>query len=211
MIYTPPEFGKTAFNCPICGAFAKQVWTEMTIHNKSEAYHAGVNDPKLSVCTHCSEFSIWRSKKLIFPNTGTSQLPNEDMPQDVKADYEEARTIMNLSPRGAAALLRLAIQKLCKHLGGAGENINSDIANLVKNGLPVKLQQALDSVRVIGNNAVHPGQIDLKDDVDIANKLFAFINIICDNQITQPKQISEFYEENIPGNQKEAILKRDGK
>jgi hypothetical protein len=118
---------------------------------------------------------------------------------------------MNLSPRGAAALLRLAIQKLCKHLGGTGENINSDIANLVKNGLPAKLQQALDSVRVIGNNAVHPGQIDLKDDVDTAHKLFAFINIICDNQITQPKQISEFYEEKIPDNLKDAIAKRDGK
>ena len=211
MTYTPPEYDKSAFNCPICGAFAKQVWTEMRIHNNAESYSAGIGDPKISVCNHCSGFSIWKNKKLIFPNTGTSALPNEDMPQDVKEDYEEARTILNLSPRGAAALLRLAIQKLCKHLGGTGENINTDIGYLVKNGLPARLQQALDSVRVIGNNAVHPGQIDLKDDVDTANKLFAFINIICDNQITQPKQINEFYTEKIPENLKGAIDKRDGR
>ena len=211
MTYTPPEFEKTAFNCPICGAFAKQVWTEMNLQNRAESYYAGVGDPKISVCNHCSGYSIWKDKKLVFPNTGTSQLPNEDMPQDVKDDFEEARTILNLSPRGAAALLRLAIQKLCRHLGGTGENINSDIAALVKSGLPAKLQQALDSVRVIGNNAVHPGQIDLKDDVGTANKLFVFINIICDNQITQPKQINEFYTEKIPDNLKDAIDKRDGR
>jgi hypothetical protein len=211
MNYTPPLFDKSAFNCAICGAYAKQIWTTMQIFNRAEPYHMPVEDPKISVCTHCWKHSIWQSKKLIFPNTGTSPLPNDDMPTDIKADYNEARAILNLSPRGAAALLRLAIQKLCKHLGGTGENINHDIAILVKNGLPTKLQQALDSVRVVGNNAVHPGHLDLKDDIETANKLFAFINIICDNQITQPKQINEFYEEKIPENLKNAIEKRDSK
>ena len=211
MTYTPPEYNKSAFNCPICGAFAKQVWTIMRLINSGESYNASVEDPKISVCDHCNGFSIWKNKKLIFPGTGTSPLPNEDMPLDVREDYDEARTILNLSPRGAVALLRLSIQKLCKHLGGTGENINSDIGKLVKNGLPAKLQQALDSVRVIGNNAVHPGQMDLKDDIDTANSLFVFINIICDNQISQLKQINEFYIEKVPDNLKNAINKRDGR
>lgn len=146
---------------------------------------------------------------MIYPNTGTAPLPNADMPLDVKGDYDEARNILNLSPRGSVALLRLAIQKLCIHLGEKGDNLNSDIGNLVKKGLPQKLQKALDSVRVVGNNAVHPGQLDLKDDIDTAQKLFVFINIICDNQITQPKMIDDFYEEKVPPTSKDAINKRD--
>lgn len=129
---------------------------------------------------------------MIYPYNTNLPLPNGDMPVDVKFDYEEARNIATISPRGTAKLLRLAIQKLCKHLGESGDNISSDIANQVKKGLPIKLQQALDSVRVIGNNAVHSGIIDLNDNFEITNKLFNFINIICDNQISQPRQIYLF-------------------
>ena len=63
------------------------------------------------------------------------------MPDDVRADYDEANSIANASPRGAAALLRLAIQKLCKHLGKPGKIINDDIAALVTDGLPPKVSR----------------------------------------------------------------------
>ena len=42
----------------------------------------------------------------------------KDRMKDVREDYDEASTIIDLSPRGAAALLRLAIQKLCARVGG---------------------------------------------------------------------------------------------
>lgn len=207
--YTAPQYRLTAFNCPLCGAFANHEWYVACKYNGG--HYGTCEDIGISNCKHCGRHTIWVAQKLIFPFTGTAPLPNPDMPEDVREDYEEARNLLMISPRGAAALLRLAIQKLCKHLGGSGDNINSDIAALVRNGLPQKLQQALDSVRVIGNNAVHPGQIDLKDDVETANKLFVFINIICDNQITQPKMIDEFYNTKIPDNLRQAIDKRDNK
>ena len=105
--------------------------------------------------------------------------------------------------------MRLAIQKLCVHLGEPGKNINTDIGNLVAKGLPTKMQKALDSVRVVGNNSVHPGVIDLKDNIETARKLFAFVNIISDVMITQPNEIDKFYDETVPENLKEAINKRD--
>jgi Domain of unknown function (DUF4145) len=130
------------------------------------------------------------------------------MPEEVKLDYQEASSILSRSPRGAAALVRLAIQKLCKSLGESGENLNADIASLVKKGLPVTVQQALDSVRVIGNNAVHPGQIDLRDDPAMATGLFELTNIICDYMISQPKRVAAIYEK-LPENLRQAIQKRD--
>lgn len=207
--YTPPKFYATAFNCPICGAFADQDWYMSGRYDRT--WQGLIESIIFANCRHCDGHTIWVDGKLIYPFSGTAPLPNPDMPDDVKKDYEEARSILSISPRGASALLRLAIQKLCKHLGEEGKNINTDIGSLVKKGLPTKLQQALDSVRVIGNNAVHPGQIDVSDNIEIAHKLFVFINIICDNQITQPKQIDEFYNKEIPENLREAINKRDEK
>jgi len=63
-------------------------------------------------------------------------------------------------------------------------------------------------VRVIGNDAVHPGQIDLKDNTDMAEKLFDLVNLITDVMITQPKQVDDLYE-SLPHSKKEQIIKRD--
>ena len=61
------------------------------------------------------------------------------MPNAVSADYEEARAVYQDSPRSSAALLRLAIQKLCMELGQPGKNLNADIGELVNQGLPVRI------------------------------------------------------------------------
>ena len=145
---------------------------------------------------------------MAYPLTGNVEMANNDLPDDIRNDYNEAKDIVNISPRGSSALLRLAIHKLCIHLGGKGKSINDDIANLVKKGLPIQLQQALDSVRVIGNHAVHPGVIDLDDKPETAHALFSFVNIICDYFITQPKKINEVFS-NLPQKDRENIAKRD--
>jgi len=63
-------------------------------------------------------------------------------------------------------------------------------------------------VRVIGNNAVHPGNIDLKDDKETAIALFSLVNMIVDMMITQPKTVDNLYN-SLPEPQKEQIQKRD--
>jgi hypothetical protein len=144
---------------------------------------------------------------MVWPNRGNAPHPNPDMPEEVRKDYEEAASISSKSPRGAAALLRLAIQKLCCHLGGQGKNINDDIALLVKNGLPGRVQQALDVVRVVGNNAVHPGQLNA-DDQEIVGHLFTIINVITEYMISMPNKIGGLYEA-LPEGALKAIDKRD--
>lgn len=149
---------------------------------------------------------------ILYPSNLMNSLPepHEDLPAELLNDYEEARSITHLSPRSAAALLRLLVEKLCLHLGAEGKNINDYIAYLVRNGLPEKVQKAFDIVRLIGNNAVHPGAIDLKDNLEIVSKLFILINLAVEYQITQPKLITELYSE-LPQRKLDAITERDNK
>jgi hypothetical protein len=212
--YAPPSYHNIAFNCPLCGAYANQTWTitkKLLFDPRHQRYFDAdaLEDVEFAQCANCERHSIWLQGNMIHPTGGAAPLPNPDMPEDVQQDYEEARSILAISPRGSAALLRLAVQRLCKHLGQPGENINADIAALVRQGLPVTLQKALDSLRVAGNNAVHPGQLDIYDTPEIATRLFGLLNIIVDNQITQPKAISELYNTTVPADTQQHIAKRD--
>jgi Domain of unknown function (DUF4145) len=162
----------------------------------------------MALCHSCGGFSIWVDGSLVYPESDASFIPQADMPSDVKVDFEEAAAIFQKSPRGAAALLRLAIQKLMPHLDEKGKDLNVDIGKLVAKGLDPIIQQALDVVRVIGNNAVHPGKIDLNDNPEIASKLFGLVNIIVTTMITARIQISAMFE-SLPVSAKAAIEKRD--
>ena len=209
--YVAPLLDAKAFNCLYCNAYSQQTWFNLDFY-KDSTYYGNMIDRnhffKASQCNHCAKVVLWYFDKIIYPVTSSAPHPNNDLPEDVKKDYDEARSIANLSPRSAGALLRLSIQKLCKHLGKPGQNINDDIKSLVEDGLPVKVQQALDTVRVIGNNCVHPGQIDVNDNPETVQKLFKLINFITFKMITEPKEIDELYND-LPQSQRDAINRRD--
>jgi predicted RNA-binding Zn-ribbon protein involved in translation (DUF1610 family) len=145
-------------------------------------------------CHHCRKFAVWVRDRLVFPESKATIIPNQDLPGEIIQDFEEARGIVNSSPRGAAALLRLCIQKLCTHLlGPDSKDINNDIGALARKGLDPIVQQSLDIVRVIGNESVHPGTMDLKDDRDTAITLFHLVNSIADQLISHPKKVQSIY------------------
>ncbi len=207
MEYIAPERGKKSFTCPHCGVLARQYHYSNPPTLNTAGQHDDSDPVATSVCEHCGKYSLWHESTMVYPNRGNAPLPNPDMSVDVRRDYEEAATISALSPRGAAALLRLAIQKLCIDLGGKGKNINEDIGTLVKHGMPERIQKALDVVRVIGNNAVHPGQIET-DDPEVAGNLFVLINVIVESMISIPNKINELYIE-LPDETLQGIKKRD--
>ena len=207
MPFKAPVFEGASFNCPHCNAYSHQTWYHL-ISQDIRGYKVNMKDLKIAWCAHCNQYSLWLKEKIIYPEESGIQMPNPDLRDDIKDDYNEARSIVNKSPRGAAALLRLCVQKLCEQLGQSGKNINDDIANLVEEGLPLDIQRALDIVRVIGNDAVHPGQMGLKDDVETANKLFGLVNLIAQVMITQPNEINQLYE-TLPETKRKAIEDRD--
>lgn len=178
--------------------------------NSTSRYVYQTNNLNLSCCYSCSKFAVWVHDNLLYPSDKIGVQPNQDLPEDIAHDFNEARSVIDLSPRGAAALLRLCIQKLCKHLGEKGVNLDDDIASLVSKGLNPTIQKSLDIVRVIGNESVHPGTLDLKDDRDTALKLLSLINSIADQMISHPKQVQSLYEK-LPENKRKAIDNRDKK
>ncbi len=211
MEYVAPQLETRAFTCPHCGVLARQYPFSAAPSFNSTAEQHGYSEHPIctTICENCGKVCIWHKDMMIYPNRGSAPQPNPDMPEEVNKDYEEAASISIQSPRGAAALLRLAIQKLVVYLGGKGKNINEDIALLVRNGLPEKVQQALDVVRVVGNNAVHPGQIET-DDPEVVGNLFSLANVITEYMISMPNKISGLYKE-LPESAKKAVASRDKK
>ncbi len=173
-------------------------------------YTYPINNLHLSQCFNCEKYAVWFHDRLLLPRERLDIQPNPDLPDDVTVDFNEAREIADASPRGAAALLRLCIQKICKHLGVAGKTIDECIGSMVEKGLNPLVQKSLDIVRVIGNEAVHPGELNLKDDRDTVMRLFELVNAIAEQMISHPRIVQTMYEK-LPEPKRIAIEKRDSK
>lgn len=222
--YYPPEYESDKFHCMHCKIYAHQRWSTMYIEgnyghevyismtdniefvNASEEVNIDGEPVKVSLCAKCERPTLWLAGEIIYPFSGAFPPVNEDLPNNVKEIYNEASAIAMQSPRAACALLRLVIEMILKHLGETG-SINDGIKNLVKKGIDLGSQEALDIVRVTGNSAVHPGKIVFDDTTDVQT-LFQLINIIADVLITQPKRRRALYD-NLPEESKKAIKKRD--
>lgn len=216
MSFTKPEFMKEGFNCPLCGTYAHMRWERL--HDSSKYVNFFTSN-----CACCDRNSLWRitafgglrseptEAELLYPDFGFAALPDNDMPSDVKTDYEEAARIFSKSPRGSAALLRLGLQKLCKHLGEDGEKIDKDIRSLAaKNILPPMVVKVADTVRITGNNAVHPGTMSEEDFDNVASKMFDLLNFIVRKGISEPKELEMLYQLTPEGPRKSAEA-RDAK
>ena len=159
-----------------------------------KAFQQDNNPLKVGKCAHCGKQTIWLNGLLLYPNTGHAPAANEDLSLDVKKLYAEAASIVRLSPRAAAALLRLAVETMCLELGPKKGNLNEMIQSLVDEGkVAKKIQMALDTVRITGNDAVHPGEIDDADDLESVLVIFDLINAIASHAITEPRMIDTVY------------------
>ena len=206
------SFGYTSITCPYCHVYAQFRWeVRKNLNSKPQKYRLIV-----ASCNSCHLDSVWlydnqnQEDILMLPDYPSDlDAPNSDMPNDIQQIYLEAAKVLKDSPRASAALSRLAIDQLTQQFSSES-SLDRRIADLVSKGLSSKLQKAFDIVRIVGNNAVHPGEIDLKDNQEMAKSLLDLLNIITDNLITQPNQIDKFYN-SLPERQLKHIEKRDSK
>jgi len=187
--HVPPGFKVEGFHCPHCGVFAHQNWFDVALEGGSETGET----LSLGTCERCSKFTLWIDGEMIYPPSADLPLPREELPEEIRGIYLEARRILEASPRAASALLRLALQRLIAVLGET-EDISDNIENLNKRGLDEKIQGALARVRMIGDEAVEPGLIDSGDDEETARGLFEILNLIVDALMVQPRRVDEMLE-----------------
>ena len=210
--YKPPAYRSRSFHCPHCGVFAEQHW-EVLLYKEfilNQGMPAIIDGKKAeySVCQYCKHPTLWSASNLVYPSLGGYPPPNDDLPDEVKKLYVEAGSVAQLSPRSCCALLRLALQELLIQLGESGK-INSAIESLDQQGLDSRIKEALHTVRVIGNQAVHPGKIDFDEFID-TNVLFELLNAIARDRITMPRERAEMYDK-LPKGDRDFIEQKDKK
>ncbi|MBL4807585.1 MAG: DUF4145 domain-containing protein [Rhodobacteraceae bacterium] len=178
---------------------------------REHPYSYRVFNLDISKCDSCEEISVWLLGKLIFPPSG---LANTDMPEKVKLLFDEAGSVFQASLRAAAALLRLALQHLLHELTQKDQKIDTAINDLIDRGLDDELSKLMHSLRIIGNEAVHPGTIDIDDEPEMAEAMFSLLNEIVDQMISKPARHKALWEK-LPENKRKPVeqklAKRDEK
>jgi len=206
--YVPPQAGEDAFYCPHCDTFAHQRWQSLIVGKARKTEQ--ILNGRVGRCSKCDDYHIWAADEMIYPKASLAPKPIDDIPDEVRKDFNEARQIVDDSPKAAAALLRLAMEKLVQDLtGNYDQSLYAGIGELVDKGrIDERIQKALDSVRVTGNDYVHAGEIYNPDDRETALRLFELVNVIVELTITREKMIKEAYGE-IPENKMNGIEQRD--
>ena len=107
-----PNEGVDSFKCPHCLIVSQQNWQSIVY-----SFAGKSNDMIGSVgrCSNCTNYTVWVDEDMVFPKASSAPHPHEEMPDGVERDYVEARLVLDDSPRAAAALLRLSIQRLMEN------------------------------------------------------------------------------------------------
>ena len=192
----PPRQPALATRCPWCGAREEQTGYAVVVgYDRRGAGRApawwGIGREaaglRLSFCGECERYAVWRDTELLWPQRPDAPRALRDMPATVRADFDEALAVFERSPRAAAALLRLALRRLCRELGLPGRRIDDDLAALLRAGLPEPVVVSLREARAAGADAVPPGLLDERDGREVALALFTALNRIVDRLIVQPR------------------------
>lgn len=188
--HVAPAYEADAFHCPHCGTYAHQQWGD-----SAETTDGVSANCRISECARCGEYAFWVDEELRYPNESSAPRPEEEMPPEIAADYGEARAIVDESPRAAAALLRLATDQLLASLDVEGESTYAMLGNLAEEGvIDERVQLAYNSLRVYGNESVHPATVNVGDDDETAQRLFELLNYIVRRTVTDEAFVESIYE-----------------
>jgi hypothetical protein len=215
-------YGQERFVCPECRTATRHNWYNISTDDYELGFQYMVGsqllkdieekDRAISICTFCESCCYWIGGNLIYPhNNFLIPDPNEDLPDNIKGIYMEARSIFQYSSRSSAALIRLALESLLTGLGYNQNRLVDKINALVEaEGTTDELVMAAEIIRHYGNSSAHAGFIDLNEEKESAEQLFMVLNLIAEHLYTRPKRLNSLIER-LPKGKREEIEKKLGK
>lgn len=147
--YVTPAHGLSSFNCPHCGSLAQQGWPDSVLLIDEGAGNETWRDVDRSRCFACHKIAVWDNEpqwvtsgpssgwssprwEIVWPPYEISAIAHPDLPDELRALYEEARGVASVSPRSAAALLRLVSEGLVKYKLGKDVRLADGSGNWLK-------------------------------------------------------------------------------
>jgi hypothetical protein len=101
---------------------------------------------------------------IVWPLSSARSVPKE-VPEHIKADYEEAALVLQLSPKASAALSRRCLQAVLREEGKASQHNLSDQIDAIIKALPSHIAENIDAIRNIGNFAAHPTKSSVSGEI----------------------------------------------
>lgn len=190
----------TNFICPFCNSSVPTMYNTHTkidcYFNKDIPHYVKDDDPKSSAifdihiynCPTCNKVSfVAKGDKLLkgisiplHPKSLAKQFP-EYIPKSIREDYEEAYSILSLSPKASATLARRCLQGMIRDFWGIHKNRLIDEINEIQSHISGSQWNAINALRQIGNIGAHMEQdVNLIVDVepDEAQKLLKLIELL---------------------------------
>jgi hypothetical protein len=113
------------------------------------------------ICPECGQYIIYASvpewMRVYPPLQGWLDFSSY-VPPALFRDFDEARKVIDISPKASAMLSRRCLQRLIREaIGIEDKTLDREIDTvLVSKSLPSYLTNDLDAVRIVGNFAAHP-------------------------------------------------------
>lgn len=210
------------FKCPFCSAVMPISSETHSLQypgfNTLNATYIGVHgelcyiDSCLQIefykCPNCGEFTIFSKgigSKLkdvdfkIRPSSSAKQFPNY-IPESIRNDYEEACSIVNLSPKASATLSRRCLQGMIRDFWEIKENNLAKAIEKLEGKIPTPQWKVIDAVRRIGNIGAHMEKdINLIIDIDPgeAEKLLKLIENLLEHWYINRHEQEQLYADII--------------
>ena len=209
----------SSFTCPFCNVTMPVNSDTHTIRFPSFEYDKGehftsngpyTNKSTIAIeffkCPQCEKYSIFAKEKgsyskdlnvPLIPNSLSKQFPDY-VPKAIREDYEEAYSIVNLSPKASATLSRRCLQGMIRDFHGIKKSRLIDEIKALQTVVPVSQWKAIDSIRSIGNIGAHMEK-DINTIVEVdsneAEKLLKLIELLIDKWYIARHDEEELFNE----------------